>query len=274
MFGLGVFVLATFAWTWGFYAPIAFGGHSPYEMPWLVLLILGGMGPSLIGVACVLLSYSPEERSDYWRRAFSISLTSPGIWLFALIAFPVIYGIASLIGMWSGSQLPGAAKLSGLLANPVQWPFAVFLSFMSGPWSEEFGWRGFAQDRVIRAWGPIPGSIALGVVWGVWHLPLYFMAGTWHAATGLGLTGFWTFVAGNVGLSLIITWTWMRSGHSILSAMVVHFAINFTTQLLAPIATSIEVTASAGILALGIALVLVTERGRALRTSGIATTPH
>jgi hypothetical protein len=31
-----LFFLFTFAWTWAFYAPMAIGGHNPYEMPWLI----------------------------------------------------------------------------------------------------------------------------------------------------------------------------------------------------------------------------------------------
>jgi hypothetical protein len=66
-----VFFLATFTWTWACYVPIAVSGHSPYEMPWLILFIAGGMGPSLIGVLLVMFTYGKDRRRDYWRRCFS-----------------------------------------------------------------------------------------------------------------------------------------------------------------------------------------------------------
>ena len=37
-----IFFAATFVWTWAFYTPIAIGGHNPYQMPWIILLIFGG----------------------------------------------------------------------------------------------------------------------------------------------------------------------------------------------------------------------------------------
>lgn len=34
-----IFFAATFAWTWACYAPMGLTGHSPYDMPWMILLI-------------------------------------------------------------------------------------------------------------------------------------------------------------------------------------------------------------------------------------------
>jgi len=51
-----VFLAATIIWTWAFYTPIAAGGHRPHEMPWMILFIRGGMGPSLIGIGMVFLT--------------------------------------------------------------------------------------------------------------------------------------------------------------------------------------------------------------------------
>jgi hypothetical protein len=73
---LSIFLVATFIWTWSCYTPIAVSGNSPYQMPWMILLILGGMGPSLVGVVMVLLSKDKEQRRDYWRRCFSFRQVS------------------------------------------------------------------------------------------------------------------------------------------------------------------------------------------------------
>jgi membrane protease YdiL (CAAX protease family) len=45
--------------------------------------------------------------------------------------------------------MPGMKQFVSLMANPLMWPLAAFISFMSGPWSEEFGWRGYALDRFL-----------------------------------------------------------------------------------------------------------------------------
>jgi hypothetical protein len=50
-------------------------------------------------------------------------------------------------------------------------------------------------------------STLLGVVWCVWHLPLYFMPATWHGRMGFGLSGFWMFLILSVGLSMIMSFS-------------------------------------------------------------------
>jgi membrane protease YdiL (CAAX protease family) len=121
-----------------------------------------------------------------------------------------------------------------LLASPLTIPLAILLSFMSGPFSEEFGWRGYALEPAIQRFGVLRGTILLGFLWAVWHLPLYFMADGWHAQMGFGLTGFWTFIVFNIALSLIMTWVYLNTNRSILSAMLLHFAVNFSAQLISP----------------------------------------
>jgi membrane protease YdiL (CAAX protease family) len=252
---LALFFIATFAWTWSFYAPIAVGGHSPYVMPWLALLIAGGAGPSIIGVALLLVS-GRESWQGLLRRALSPRPIPIRVWIVVLLLGPLVYAAAAGLDVAMGGVWPGAQKLQVLTLSPLGWFPMIFISFMSGPWSEEFGWRGYALDGLLQSFGPLGASTLLGLAWGLWHLPLYFMAGTWHAATGLGPAGFGAFVAGDVGLSLIMTWAYLASSRSILTALLIHFAANASAQLLAPVSTAVEVGVSVAYLMIGLALVL------------------
>jgi membrane protease YdiL (CAAX protease family) len=123
---------------------------------------------------------------------------------------------------------------------------------MSGPWSEEFGWRGYALDRILSPLGLLTGTISLGLLWGVWHLPLFFIPATWHGQIGFGLTGFWTFMLRSVGLALLMTWVYLNTDRSILSGMFMHFTSNFTSQLLASISERMEVLVTVFIFAAGL----------------------
>lgn len=255
-----LFFVATFTWTWAFYAPIAIGHHSPYEMPWAILLIYGGMGPSLIGVAVVLLTLEKERQRDFWRRSFSFRRIRLPWWAVILVTFPLLFAVSIAADLALGGAIPGMSELKSLLANPATVPLTVFISFLSGPWSEEFGWRGYALDPILKRLGIIQGSCVLGLVWGVLHLPLYFMAGTWHAQMGFGLSGFWTFLAYSTGVTLLITWVYLNTTRSILAALLLHFTANFTSQLVAPYSDRVEVTRSLLILAIGVAVCALAAR--------------
>jgi membrane protease YdiL (CAAX protease family) len=67
------------------------------------------------------------------------------------------------------------------------------------------------------------------------------MSDGWHGQMGFKLAGFWTFILFNVALSLIMTWVYLNTKRSILSAMLLHFAVNFTAQLVAPYSDRVEI---------------------------------
>jgi membrane protease YdiL (CAAX protease family) len=161
-------------------------------------------------------------------------------WLFILLIFPAVFTVSIGLDHALGGQLPGKTNLAGILTNPLSFFPLVLLSFMSGPFSEEIGWRGFALDPLLNRFGFARASIFLGVIWGVWHLPLYFMPQTWHGQMGFRLTGFWLFILMTIGLSCLMSYVYVRSQRSILSAMLMHLMSNFTAQLLAPVSPRTE----------------------------------
>jgi membrane protease YdiL (CAAX protease family) len=215
----------------------------------------------------VSLTLDKEARRDYWRRSFSFRQISIVWWILILLIFPVIYGLSIWVDIAMGGSLPGLELLRALLANPITIPLTAFISFMSGPWSEEFGWRGYALDRIIKPMGVLPGTILLGLIWGVWHLPLFFMPATWHGQIGFEFSGFWTFMLRSAGLALLMTWVYLNTGRSILAAMFMHFTSNFTNQLIAPSSERFEVLQMLLFLLVGsLVYVLMYKRGQPLFT--------
>lgn len=255
----GRFLLATFAWTWAFYGALIWSGHSAYEMPWMLLLIAGGMGPSLVAIVLILLG-DPADRQEFGRRARDLRSMSPRWWAFILAIFPLIFAAAIALDLAFGGDSPGRDQWRALMASPALWPLVTFISFLSGPWSEEFGWRGYLLDPWLARFGRLRGSILLGLTWGVWHLPLYVMPATWHGQMGFRLEGFWTFLLLSVGLSILMTRVHTATAGSIPAAMLVHFAANFTSQLIAPVSDRVEVARTLFTLAVAIALLYIPDR--------------
>ena len=249
----GRFLLATFVLTWAFYGALIWSGHSPYEMPWMLLLIAGGMAPSLVGVVLILLG-DRADRRDFWRRAIGLRSISAGWWAFIASIFPLIYVAAVALDLARGGAKPGLDQGRALMTTPALLPLVAFISFLSGPWSEEFGWRGYLLDPLLARFGERRGSILLGLIWGFWHLPLYAMPATWHGQMGFRLEGFWAFMLLNVGLSLLMTRVHRATAGSLPAALFIHFAANFTSQLLAPVSDRVEVIRTLLILAVAIAV--------------------
>jgi uncharacterized protein len=255
-----VFFLATFAATWASYFTIVFSAWDPYTLPGMVFLLVGGSAPSWVGVLMVLFTFDKQQRRGYFRRCFSFQQINWRWWAFIVLIFPLLFAVIIALDVFLGGSLPGMISLKAFIAQPWMIPLALFMSFLSGPWSEEFGWRGYSLDPLLKQFGLLRGSAILGFVWGIWHLPLFFMPQTWHGQMGFRLEGFWTFMVFSIGMALVMSWVYLGTRRSILSAFMLHLAGNFTGNLFYPYSLRVEVLRMVVILALGLALGLLAER--------------
>jgi membrane protease YdiL (CAAX protease family) len=258
--GLITFLTLTFLSTWIAYFAIVFNGWDPYTMPGMIFLLAGGSAPSWVAVLMVLFTYDREQRRDYFRRCISVRQIALPYWVFMIFIFPLIYAFLIGLDVGFGGSLPGMLNLKAFIAQPGILPFAIFMSFLSGPWSEEFGWRGFSLDPLLQRFGILRGSTILGFIWGIWHLPLFLMPQTWHGQMGFKFAGFWTFMLFSVGLAMVMTWVYLKTNRSILTGFLMHLTNNFTANLFYPHSDRIEIMRMLVLLTLGVVLCWMLER--------------
>ncbi|WP_256253107.1 CPBP family intramembrane glutamic endopeptidase [Paenibacillus sp. UNC496MF] len=53
-------------------------------------------------------------------------------------------------------------------------------SLLGGPFGEEPGWRGYALPKLQEKYRILGASLILGVLWTMWHLPFFFIQGTFN----------------------------------------------------------------------------------------------
>jgi hypothetical protein len=94
---------------------------------------------------------------------------------------------------------------------------------------EEFGWRGFAMPRLQARYNALVSSIIIGVLWGIWHIPLFLVEGTiqhdWTMDASLvpAVLGYMAFL---IAWSIQYTWVFNNTKGSVLLAAVLHGAGN------------------------------------------------
>ena len=223
------FVLA-YALTWIFVIPIMLSQRGlgivnlPDPLLLVFLLVSTYSGPLPAALIMTTLIDGKEGRRQLWRRVFQWRV-GLGWYLLVLVGYPLIF----LIGLTAYS---GAAPWIALIQN---WPLiftyylpiaAVGIIFPS--LGEEPGWRGFALPRLQQLYGPLAGTLILGVLHGLWHLPVYFVPGAILEGP-FDVTAF----AANTGLLITMTviWTWLfnNAGQSVFFAMFVHGVSNATS---------------------------------------------
>ncbi len=184
-----------------------------------------------------------------------------GVWyLYALVGIPAIYfiGVALVPGALGSFKVP---SLTASLLYPVL--FLVVL-VLDGPLLEEPGWRGFALPRLQARWGALLGAVILGIMWAGWHAPQYFTKTFAAANGGLTVSGVIVFLLAVVSFSVLITWAFNNTGGSLLIAILIHTAINFTqafTSDLFPVAAYNEVVPVA-VFGAAAVIVVIATRGR------------
>lgn len=94
---------------------------------------------------------------------------------------------------------------------------------------EEFGWRAYVQEKLIRKYGLNGGLILLGVIWGYWHLPIGLMG--WNFPEHPLLGALILTPLNTIFLGIFLGWLYLRS-KSIWMPALAHAAVNLTATLL------------------------------------------
>jgi membrane protease YdiL (CAAX protease family) len=178
--------------------------------PTLSAFIMTGLTEGDVGMGRLLRRYV------LWRVDFPW-------YLVALIGFPAVLLLSILV-------LPGgmATVRQIVLVYPLSFVFSFFLG---GALFEEPGWRGFALPRLQQRFGPLWGTLLLGVLWGFWHLPVFLVPGFNGAGTGfVGISiPFVEFVIGTMAMAVIFTWVFNNTRGSVLLAILLHTSADAAT---------------------------------------------
>ena len=227
---LTIFFFLVFALTWPFMIADALGSHAllPFRLPLPLLLVMSYM-PTLAAVIVTGLAGGRKgirtllQKFLIWRVKFGWYLAAIGG--FALICL----GALLLADRLAGS--PGLRLLSEEAASSSGWGLVlngvllfVVSTLING---EELAWRGFALPRLQTRWNALASSLILGVVWTLFHAPLFFtLTGSSQAGSS-----FPAFLLGTLGLSVLFTWLYNHTFGSVLLAYLFHGSVNTWTRL-------------------------------------------
>jgi len=222
------FIIITLGLSWFvFWGPIAILGIPAISFvkdvrgpTWAILLfILGGFVPSLVGIA---LTGFLEGR-DGLRTLFtsSVQFKLGFKWYFAILVV-VLLGTMGQIGIQyvTGKNFDYSLFLSQL---PSFLPLIII-----GPISEEFGWREYLLKRLQKKWNALISSLIVGIVWSLWHLPLFFMVGTSQHELKFPFIG---FLVGLTAISIIMTWLHNNTAGSVWTAILFHWLFTWAMQV-------------------------------------------
>ena len=201
--------------------PILFA--SRLDVPFELLVIYGSWTPNI--AAFIVLGLVLREKGGIRR------LTSGwkkwrvgGKWYLAALSPALI----SFLGFALYRMAGGAYSPPDMLADGLIFQIFVF-SLITGALGEELGWRGFLLPRLQTRFGPFVATILVGIVWALWHLPLWFIPGSvWQESIP-----YWAFALVTISSSFLYTWVVNSTDGSMLMASLIHFTMNFAGNIIA-----------------------------------------
>jgi membrane protease YdiL (CAAX protease family) len=155
-------------------------------------------------------------------------------WLAVIIlTVPALTACSMLIDIASGGS--GGDLEQGFL-DSASAPLALigFLVFIMlfGPLPEELGWRGYGVWKTQLVHDPAITGLIIGVVWVLWHLPLFFIDGTYQEGLVLGSIRSIDYLAVIFFQALIMVWIYNNTSGSIPAAILFHFMVNLVGEII------------------------------------------
>ncbi len=216
------FVALTFGWSWGLWAAVSLNG-SPAQGLSGALFLARAFGPGVAAFA-VVLSFEGKAGFARWIGRCLRWRLGWRWFAHALLAPPLAMGLSLGLHAISGGTIPGMPVQGTILFMVAQF---VLITIFGGPLGEEFGWRGYALPALTDLLGWRWAAVLIGIIWGLWHLPLFLMSGTPQAELPLGL-----FLASTVALSVVFARLSLNTQSSVLPAILLHGAVNWSSMVL------------------------------------------
>lgn len=186
------------------------------SLPFEPILIYASWTPNIAAFIVVRLILREEGGIRRLLGGWRKWRAKPAWYLAALSPFFVAFLAAGTYLVLGGTPDPPEQSLGVPLFT------SFVLSLITGATGEELGWRGFLLPRLQRRCNALISSLIVGVIWALWHVPLWLLPGYgWESIP------YWAFALGAVSSSVIFTWVVNNTGGSMVMASLVHLTMNY-----------------------------------------------
>lgn len=224
------FYVICFAVTWAFWIAAAVtGGTDGITM---ALMLLGLITPAVAAVITVQTSGSTALKQDLKRKLVGFYRLKPLSIMAAIIGFMAIVVISILLSTLFGQSLDQFALTDGFSFSVAGTP--ALLTILLAATIEEIGWRGYGEDSVAFHFSWFTESIIFGFVWALWHLPLFWIPGTYHyGLREAGLVYVLNFLISVNPMGFLTTWVYVKNNRSMLACIIFHLFVNTMQEKIA-----------------------------------------
>jgi membrane protease YdiL (CAAX protease family) len=196
-----------------------------------LFMLPGLMAPFLISVVMIGRSKNSDLKSDFVNRLFNLRLIQPKMLPVFILIMPFSVLASIIISLSFGESISQFQLSEGFSFSSGFVP--VLLLLLLAATFEELGWRGYAFDSLQSRYNYLTASIIFSLLWSLWHFPLIFVKDSYqyeifHQNIWFGVN----FFVSIIPMGIIISWICLKNGKSVIAAIVFHFIINMSQEIL------------------------------------------
>lgn len=186
------FYITVYAVTWTFWI---LASHIQDPSLSITLMLLGLITPAVTAVVTVMFSGSQPLKADLKRKLTSFADLHPLRVQRVVLFFGLLAGLSILVSILFFGQPWSQFSFTEGFSFSIQGSSALLTILMASV-IEEVGWRGYGEDSIAQSCSWFWESIWFGVIWSLWHLPLFFIPGTYQARTDAAWPGLCSELSG------------------------------------------------------------------------------
>lgn len=221
---IALYFLLAYLGTWIMFVPLILDQTMSRDTFGVFFVLSTFTGPFLAATTVTLRASGWQGLRELFGRVLRWRVNIRW-YVAALFSFLIIWLVGYSIP-FNGAPLLGIVMLPQLHATTFL-TFIVSVSLIPAV-GEEIGWRGFALPEIQKHYGPLKGTLLLGLLHSLWHLPAFFTP-VLGPFVPMGFLAF--LITGTAG-TFIYTWIYNNSRQSILIAILTHAAANGASALL------------------------------------------
>jgi len=253
-FYFGITFLTTFL-LWSLGALMSFS--ETYDRYYMLVMLPGLIAPFAVSTWIILRSGDRKLKQEFRQRLFDLRLMRASTLPFLILVMPIVVLISALISLLFGQPITQFQPAEGFSFSTGFVP--VLLLLLMAAAFEELGWRGYAYDSLEDRFSRFKASLIFGGLWSLWHLPLVFVKDSYQYEILQQNPLFaLNFFVGIIPLGFIISWVCIKNRKSIPAAILFHFIINMSQEMLA--ITQITKCIETGVLVLVAAALVLSDR--------------
>ena len=196
-------------------------------------MFLGLIAPTITSLVTIFTSKNKLLKKDFKRKIIGFYKVKPFNILLSIIVYATIIGLSIMtnILLFNGSY--NQFSFNEDFSFSIGGTSALLTIFLASV-IEEIAWRGYGEDSIGAYFNWFKESIIFGTIWSIWHIPLFWLPGTYHfELKEMGLLYMINFVISVIPLNFLQTWVYLKNNRSMFATIIFHIFVNIMQEKIA-----------------------------------------